>query len=61
MVKTLFLLSNANFKLKTNKMGKFSMSEFLNINSTSFLGGQNIHNVVKIALASFIVFKLVKK
>jgi hypothetical protein len=37
------------------------MGDFLNIKSTKFLGGQNIHNVVKIALASFIVFKLVKK
>ena len=38
------------------------MGDFFNIKSTTkFLGGQNIHNVVKIALASFIVFKLVKK
>ena len=34
--------------------------DFLNINSASFLGGQNVHNVIKIALASFIVYKLVK-
>ncbi len=35
--------------------------DFLNINSSKFLGGANVHNVVKIALASFIVYKLVKK
>lgn len=37
------------------------MSELFNINSPKFLGGQNVHNVVKIALAGFIVYKLVKK
>ena len=34
--------------------------DFFNINSTKFLGGQNVHNVIKIALAGFIVYKLVK-
>ena len=37
------------------------MSDFLNINSPKFLGGQNVHNVVKIALAAYVVFKLAKK
>lgn len=37
------------------------MTDFFNINSTSFWGGQNVMNVAKIALASFIVYKLVKK
>lgn len=37
------------------------MSELFNINSPKFLGGQNVHNVIKIALASFVVYKLVKK
>lgn len=37
------------------------MSELLNINSPKFLGGQNVHNVIKIALASFVVYKLMKK
>ena len=35
--------------------------DFFNIKSPNFLGGQNVHNVVKIALATFIVYKLVKK
>jgi hypothetical protein len=35
--------------------------ELFNINSPKFLGGQNVHNVIKIALASFIVYKLVKR
>ena len=34
--------------------------DFLNINSPKFLGGQNVHSLVKIALAGFIVYKLVK-
>jgi hypothetical protein len=34
--------------------------EFLNINSPQFLGGSNVHSLVKIALAGFIVYKLVK-
>lgn len=35
--------------------------DFLNINSTKFLGGSNVHNVIKLALAGFIVYKLAKK
>lgn len=35
--------------------------EFLNINSTKFLGGSNVHNAIKLALAGFIVYKLAKK
>ena len=35
--------------------------DLLNINSPKFLGGPNVHNVIKIALASFIVYKLVKR
>ena len=31
------------------------------ITSSNFLGGTNVHNVIKIALASFIVYKLVKR
>ncbi len=34
--------------------------ELLNINSPKFLGGSNVHNVIKIALAAFIVYKLAK-
>jgi hypothetical protein len=34
--------------------------DFLNINSSKFLGGTNVHNVIKLALAGFIVYKLVK-
>lgn len=37
------------------------MKDFLNIQSPKFLGGQNVHNVVKIALACFIAYKLFKK
>lgn len=37
------------------------MSEFFNIQSPKFLGGQNVHNVVKIALAGFVVWKLTKR
>ena len=36
------------------------MGDFFNIQSSSFLGGTNVHNVIKIALASYIVYKLVK-
>lgn len=35
--------------------------DFLNIKSANFLGGQNVHNVIKIALAGFIAYKLYKK
>jgi len=35
--------------------------DFLNINSPKFLGGQNAHNAIKLLLAGFIVYKLVKK
>lgn len=34
--------------------------DFLNLNSPKFLGGPNVHNVIKIALATFIVYKLSK-
>lgn len=34
--------------------------EFLNIKSPNFLGGQNVHSLLKLALAGFIVYKLVK-
>jgi hypothetical protein len=34
--------------------------DLLNIKSPNFLGGQNVHNVIKLALAGFIVYKLVK-
>lgn len=34
--------------------------EFLNIKSPNFLGGSNVHNVIKLALAGFIVYKLTK-
>jgi hypothetical protein len=35
--------------------------ELFNINSPKFLGGPNVHNVIKIALAAFVVYKLTKK
>lgn len=35
--------------------------DFLDIKSPNFLGGQNVHNVIKIALAGFIVWKLTKR
>lgn len=34
--------------------------DFLNIKSTSFLGGANVHSLIKIALAGFIVYKLAR-
>lgn len=34
--------------------------ELLNINSPKFLGGTNVHNVIKLGLLGFIVYKLVK-
>lgn len=34
--------------------------DLLNINSSKFLGGTNVHNVIKLALAGFIIYKLVK-
>lgn len=35
--------------------------DFLNIKSANFLGGTNVHNVIKLALAGFIAYKLYKK
>lgn len=35
--------------------------DFLNIKSPNFLGGTNVHNVIKLALAAFIVYKVAKK
>lgn len=35
--------------------------ELFNINSPKFLGGQNVHNVAKLALAGFIVYQVMKK
>lgn len=37
------------------------MSDFFNINSPKFWGGANVMNLAKIALAGFIVYKVVKK
>lgn len=37
------------------------MNKFFNINSPTFLGGQNVHNVIKIGLAGFIAYKLWKR
>jgi hypothetical protein len=37
------------------------MTELFNINSPKFLGGANVHNVIKIALAGFVVYKLAKR
>jgi hypothetical protein len=34
--------------------------DFLNINSSKFLGGTNVHNVIKLGLAGLIIYKLVK-
>ena len=34
--------------------------EFFNIYSSKFLGGQNVHNLVKIGMVSYIIYKLVK-
>jgi hypothetical protein len=39
---------------------KNTKMEFLNIKSPNFLGGSNVHNVIKLALAGFIVYKLAK-
>jgi multisubunit Na+/H+ antiporter MnhB subunit len=43
--------------IKSNKQ----TMDFFNLKSPNFLGGNNVHNVIKIALAGFIVYKLVKK
>jgi hypothetical protein len=37
------------------------MKKYLSISSPLFLGGQNVHSVIKIALAGFIVYKLTKR
>ncbi len=34
--------------------------EFLNIKSPMFLGGQNVHNVIKIGLCAYIIYKIAK-
>lgn len=36
------------------------MSGLFDIKSANFLGGTNVHNIIKISLAGFIVYKLVK-
>jgi len=36
------------------------MTGFFDIQSANFLGGTNVHNVIKIGLAGYIVYKLVK-
>ena len=36
------------------------MTGFFDIKSANFLGGTNVHNVIKIGLAGYIVYKLVK-
>jgi hypothetical protein len=48
-------MPNIFLQTKTTNM------DFLNIKSANFLGGQNVHNVIKIALAGFIAYKLYKK
>ena len=58
------ILSKINFFILKNSIFvkiKLIIMEFLNIKSPKFLGGQNVHNLIKIGLASFIVYKLVKK
>jgi hypothetical protein len=35
--------------------------DLFNINSPKFLGGQNVHSLIKIGLATFVVYKLVKR
>lgn len=37
------------------------MTEFLNIQSPKFLGGANVHNVVKIALAGYVAYQLSRR
>jgi hypothetical protein len=36
------------------------MTDLLNINSTKFLGGTGVHNLIKVALVGFVVYKLAK-
>lgn len=36
------------------------MTDFLNINSTNFLGGTNVHNVIIIGALAAITWKLYK-
>ena len=43
------------YKFKTNNM------DFFNIQSPNFLGGQNVHSLIKLGLATAIVVKLFKK
>ena len=35
--------------------------DFLNINSANFLGGQNVHSLIKLFLVGAIAYKLMKK
>lgn len=37
------------------------MQDFLNIKSSKFLGGANVHNVIKITLVGLIAYKVFKK
>jgi hypothetical protein len=52
------LFLNAEYIIQKTNNKKM---DFLNINSANFLGGPNVHNVIKIALAGFIAYKLYKK
>ena len=45
-------------KQKTKKME--TKMELFNINSTKFLGGQDVHFALKLVLAGFVVYKLTK-
>jgi len=40
---------------------KKTMKKYFNISSPMFLGGQNVHSLIKIGLASFVVYKLIKR
>jgi hypothetical protein len=37
------------------------MTDFLNIKSANFLGGTNVHDLIKLSLAAYIVYKVAKK
>jgi hypothetical protein len=43
------------------KQQKPTKMDFFNIQSANFLGGQNVHNLIKLSLVGFIAYKLYKK
>jgi len=56
----IFLFKKCYFWVHSLKLKQINMTDLLNINSTKFLGGTGVHNLIKVALVGFVVYKLAK-